>query len=440
MVEGKTKSEIALVSYHIAKALITIRLAIAPRRSRREMLFRRFGLAVARLLSLPSAEAPGVAADPVAVQWRGLPARAAEVPRDCRILILKLDHLGDFVVALRAIERLRSAFADAHMTIVCGSWNKAWALQTGWFDKVVSYDFFAVTEIEDIEQQEREIERFGALGLGKFDLAIDLRHDPDTRILLAKVDARFRVGFSAPVDAGGVCMDLTLPDLEHISTASGSGLPVHAEQRLLLLATLTVDVFRPASPHPASRLVGQPADQVPVQDFAVLAPGAGSPLRCWHIDRFAATARSLAARGLRIVVVGSADDAAMGEAIRTALPEGVVQNLAGRLGLQDLPDVLRRSRVFVGNDTGSTHLAASLDVPTVVIVSGAPAVDVWQPVGRHVAVIKAPIGCSPCHLTRPEDCLHGVACMHVIGVDIVVDACEAVMDRRLAQTDLVPGQ
>src|ERR1700694_853439 len=44
-----------------------------------------------------------------------------------RVLVLKLDHRGDFLIGLPALEMLRATFADDHITLVCGSWNAATA-------------------------------------------------------------------------------------------------------------------------------------------------------------------------------------------------------------------------------------------------------------------------------------------------------------------------
>src|SRR5579872_493931 len=44
-----------------------------------------------------------------------------------KIVVLKFDHFGDLVIALPAMQRLRSVFAHDDITLICGSWNRAFA-------------------------------------------------------------------------------------------------------------------------------------------------------------------------------------------------------------------------------------------------------------------------------------------------------------------------
>src|ERR1700731_4948423 len=67
---------------------------------------------------------------------------AFEKPGGRRLLILKLDHFGDFLIGLPALKRLRQAFPADHITLVCGSWNVELARRLGVADEVRTYDFF----------------------------------------------------------------------------------------------------------------------------------------------------------------------------------------------------------------------------------------------------------------------------------------------------------
>jgi len=112
-----------------------------------------------------------------------------------RIVVLKLDHLGDFILGLPAMERLRRLFPRAHITLVCGAWNLAAARGLGLFDAVVEFGAFP-QRLDQGAWPERAVlvERLREVLVESFDLAIDLRVDDDTRDYLCAVNARLRAG------------------------------------------------------------------------------------------------------------------------------------------------------------------------------------------------------------------------------------------------------
>jgi hypothetical protein len=115
-----------------------------------------------------------------------------------RLIILKLDHRGDFMMAMPAFQILRKAFRSAEITLVCGSWNRQEAVSLDFFDGVIAFDFFPedVSARWSSEAQEDLQERFAELTAGeRYDLAIDLRLYEDTRELLHLIDARHKAGF-----------------------------------------------------------------------------------------------------------------------------------------------------------------------------------------------------------------------------------------------------
>ena len=115
-----------------------------------------------------------------------------------RVLALKLDHRGDFIMARRGFETLRAQFPAAHITLVCGPWNRADAETLGLFDRVIGFDFFpeGAGHVLRAFTADESAARFATLLAGEaFDLAVDLRVHEETRALLAAVDARYRAGF-----------------------------------------------------------------------------------------------------------------------------------------------------------------------------------------------------------------------------------------------------
>jgi hypothetical protein len=111
-----------------------------------------------------------------------------------RILLLKLDHLGDFVMAVPALQAVRRNFPNAHITLVVSEWNAGLARRVGVADEVLIFEAYPRDAADlPVDMAGRSAALAALVGPG-FDLAIDLRSFPDTRILLRDVDAAHKAG------------------------------------------------------------------------------------------------------------------------------------------------------------------------------------------------------------------------------------------------------
>ncbi len=118
--------------------------------------------------------------------------------------------------------------------------------------------------------------------------------------------------------------------------------------------------------------------------------GSGSSQKNWPIDRWIELIQRLESSFSDFLLLGGEAD------------EKVVREFCARWGnrrlttllnanLADLTQALNECTVFVGHDTGVTHLAAAVGTPTVALFGPTNAV-VWAPLGAHVTVIQSPDG------------------------------------------------
>lgn len=125
----------------------------------------------------------------------------------------------------------------------------------------------------------------------------------------------------------------------------------------------------------------------------VVAPGSGAADKCWPKEHWLALAHRLASSGHALEVVVGPVEIERGDPRTWPWPddsEHAVTFVVEQQPVQ-LAKRLESSRAFVGNDSGTTHLAAMLGVPTVaVFVATDPTV--WAPVGAHVSVVGAASG------------------------------------------------
>jgi hypothetical protein len=123
-----------------------------------------------------------------------------EIRNRQRILILKLDHLGDFVMGLPALHRARALFRDAHLTLVVGSWNLDMARGMDLADEIICFDAFPRNSAEEEPDVAGKRALFDKLLPERYDLAIDLRTDTDTRTLLGRINAPLKAGLGKRSD------------------------------------------------------------------------------------------------------------------------------------------------------------------------------------------------------------------------------------------------
>jgi len=120
------------------------------------------------------------------------------------------------------------------------------------------------------------------------------------------------------------------------------------------------------------------------EDFLALHPGSGSATKNWPAERFLGLAKWLAGERSWLLVEGPAD--AREAATLRGDPRAVT---ASGLPVRVLGALLAQAGLYVGNDSGVTHLAAAVGAPTLALF-GPTDPAVWSPVGRHVAVARSP--------------------------------------------------
>lgn len=363
-----------------------------------------------------------------------------------RILAVKLDHIGDFLCALPALKRLRTAFPRARITLLAGGSAMPLATSCGLVDEVLRFDFFhprAADGRRTIDEAEYATlaERLRAM---HFDLAVDLRTHADTRHVLRHAGATWLAGF----DRGA-----RFPWLDIAVEWEGDPRLADKRQHVSDLLLRLADAVANAAASPAAHLAGNllpslgketrkaashlrtvlQAAGLPAafgkQGVVAIHPGAGVPLKQWPAAEFAGLIRLLLAdRALGILLVGGVEDGPVAHEIASLVdrPEAV-HILAGRLPLDELALLLNGCVLFVGNDSGPKHLAGALGVPTVGIHADHVDATEWGPLGPRAIAVRRHMRCGPCYISDEADCPRNVSCLRGIRPSQVWRACRLLL-------------
>jgi lipopolysaccharide heptosyltransferase II len=315
--------------------------------------------------------------------------RIAPAPK--RILVKAVNWLGDLVMSLPALRAVRHAFPDAFLAVLVKQ------ELAGFFDGISETDEVMPYSVRHglggLNDRRRIV---GAIGAGCFDLGVLMPNSLESALWVAAGGVARRAGFIAQWRG---------PILTHRARPPRDALDGHQAGYWLAMVRETLGVSGDAtdfalSPHPAHvermRKWLQLARRRPREPFVAIAPAAAyGPAKQWPAEKFAALIDLLADRnGIEAVLVGAPGERSKCEEVARQSRAGATI-AAGETGVNGLIALLSLARGFVGNDSGSMHVASALGTPTVAIFGSTSPLRTG-PLGPSVRVIWRRLECSPC--------------------------------------------
>jgi ADP-heptose:LPS heptosyltransferase len=385
----------------------------------------------------------GVSERLAAIAWR-----AAHTLREClesviglpfpggrpeRLLLVRLDQVGDFILWLDAARQLRAHHPDRRIILVANQQVHDLAVALPYFDQVIPVDVPRFTR--DIRYRCRILLRVRALGPG---------------VALQPTYSRvYHVGDSIVRASGAAVRIGSAGDGSNATPAQRRRADRWFTRRIPAAAGMMHEIARnqefldgfgvPPAPPRLIRLPADPraASRRPDGAYVVVAPGTSMALRRWPPDRFAAVAATLAAEfGVRIILVGDATERHITAAVRTAAGLDARDDRTGATSLPDLVELIRGASLVVANDSAAVHIAAAVGTRSLCILGGghfgrfhpypAGACDV-APVALY-----EPMRCYGCNwvCTEPHHVGSATPCVTAVGVEAVLAAARGLLSLR----------
>lgn len=149
-------------------------------------------------------------------------------------------------------------------------------------------------------------------------------------------------------------------------------------------------------------------------------PGSKSPAKRWPVEYFAELGRYLISEfDVEPVLFGGSEDYELSCRLIGEWRRGI--NAAGRLRVRHAGAVLSKCQLYVGNDTGTMHIAAAVGTPCVAIFSAQDWPGRWHPYGNGHTVLREKVSCEGCQLK--ECTTEGLRCLTRISPRQVLEAC-----------------
>jgi len=335
-----------------------------------------------------------------------------------RILVVRLDRVGDLVLSLPAVQAVRRRHPNAWIAMMTRPYTRALVEGHPLVDETIPYLY---------EKGGRHCGALGSLRMireirkRRFDAALILH--PSNRSMLVPFFAGvpLRVGFKS-----GPWWALTraVADCRHEGSRHEADLTLDVARAYLDDPGVPVEMPEIPVSREEELRAWRKVEGAIYSDERIVAlhPGASCPSKRWPLDRFAELGRRIAAETpYRVAIVGGREDAASGHELAAAIGPRAA-DLTGRFDLKELAAFLRRTEALVSNDSGPVHVAAAVGTPTVAIfgrVRAGLSSSRWAPLGDRNEVVRKDVGCVECLAHR---CPIGFECLSTLGVDEVYDA------------------
>jgi ADP-heptose:LPS heptosyltransferase len=292
-----------------------------------------------------------------------------------RILVIKLSALGDVVLAMAPLKRIREAHPEAEITVLTTAPYAAFFLASPYVDKV------------DADGRPKGLGGFLSLvrrlRRARYDRVYDLQTSDRSSTLHALLWPR------RPEWSG------IAPGASHPHTNPRRDFMHAIEAKADQLKEAGIWPEAPTEPGTAPPpdlswiLQDAPPERTPdhfglVEPYALLVPG-GSPHRPgkrWPVENYAALAALLRAEGWDVGVIGGPPERELAAAIPLA------KDLTGRTDFLQIAGLGARAGLVVGNDTGPTHILAAAGAPTLCLFSSDSDPKLSAPRGARVAVLR----------------------------------------------------
>jgi ADP-heptose:LPS heptosyltransferase/GT2 family glycosyltransferase len=352
-----------------------------------------------------------------------------------RILVVKLDHIGDFVTALPPIRRLKTLFPHARITVLAGPASRAFVALEPSIDEFIPFEFFhARSQLGERGLTPDDYVRLTEqLRPYRFDLAIDLRKHLSTRDVLKSTGARYLAGF----DYLGQFPYLDIA-LDWDGDRSLQRKRSHIIDDLLALVNAVGHaaesdriVMRPGPEAMPLAELPDPVRAMFARPVVAIHPGAGNVTKQWPEAHFSALIDLLIEKNnVNILLIGGADEVEVVNSLLADVqhPEAVA-SMVGKTSLADLPRLLRNCALYIGNDSGPKHIAAAVGIPTVGIHSGVVDPVEWGPLGPNAVALRRNMTCSPCYLANADDCPRALACLRFFEPNLVYETADMLLQR-----------
>jgi heptosyltransferase-2 len=153
--------------------------------------------------------------------------------------------------------------------------------------------------------------------------------------------------------------------------------------------------------------------------YVIINPGGKFASKKWPSENFVRLVRYLDTFSAKVVIAGSDDEIAL-------FKEDTNVSIFRNTSISDLIQLIQKSAMFIGNDSGPFHIAALTGIPSIGLFSGYDYENKWHPINLNAISIRKKIDCAPCFL---KNCPYNNKCMSLITPEEVISEVNKILDK-----------
>jgi heptosyltransferase-2 len=321
-----------------------------------------------------------------------------------KILIMRTDRLGDVILSTPVIANLRKFYPDSYIAFLCRPYTKDVVEGNPYLDEIIIYD-----KNNKHKSIFSSVKFCLSLRKKKFDTVFILNPNNRSNILAFFAGIAHRIGLNRKM---GHLLTQPIEDKKH------EGKKHELEYTLDILKEAGIPITEKQAYFPIKKESEKRIEELLLangiknNDFVVIHPSASCPSKRWMLDNFIKLSRLIKEKtNLKVIIISSKEEKKFAEEL--AKEEGVI-DFRGILTISDIGALLKQSKVFVSNDSGPVHIAASLNVPVISIFGrndpGLSPVR-WKPLGKKSFYIHKAVSCKIC---LAHNCINNFLCLKSI--------------------------
>ena len=305
-----------------------------------------------------------------------------------KILLIRLDHIGDVVMTSPAFTVVRKRFPDAEIILLTDSVGKQLYEKDPRLNKVIAFNWPWVHQKKNNRLTYQKLKEL-------YKLIITLRQERIYTVVDFRGDLRFVVLFGIMIGAkirisNSRCGQSSL--LQYVSFYDVSKHEVERSLEVVRCFGKFKDEGKPQIflEHQEIGPTKEKFEKITRKSFpdrlVIIAPYSSKDVKSWPVNYFREVIQYLSSNGYSVIVAGTPDDELDSKLMIKGI-SGPVYSFVGKTSIRELAALVSVSQLVVGVDTGVLHIASCFPVPIIAIFGSTRSVE-FRPYSDLATVLE----------------------------------------------------